>query len=781
MLAAMDGSADPKSKSTSTASRGPEAALTPPEIGKLRVGEAADVAAGVEAVTNSLAYTVRQAGLVRGTRALLQVNQEGGFDCPSCAWPDPKDRAVVEFCENGARAVADEATTRRVDAEFFARYSVADLAARSDLWLNAQGRLCTPMLLREGAEHYEPIGWDDAFSLVGKSLQAVADPKRAVFYTSGRTSNEAAFLYQLFVRSYGCNNLPDCSNMCHESSGAGLGQSIGIGKGTVTLEDFGHADLIYVIGQNPGTNHPRMLSALREAKLGGAKIVAINPLREAGLVRFKHPQKVGDMVGAGVELADTYLRVRIGGDIALLKGVMKALLVRERARPGTVFDTEFLDAQVDGLQALLADLDATSWEAVERGSGVTQADIEALAELHAGSKRVIACWAMGITQHRHGVGNVQMIANLLLLGGHIGREGAGLCPVRGHSNVQGDRTVGIWEKFPPWGPNMEKVFGVELPRETGYDVVDAIEAMGEGAVDVFFALGGNFVSATPDTLQTAAALQRCKLTVHVSTKLNRSHLIPGTQALILPCLARSELDVVGSESRFVTVENSMGIVHRSHGRLRPVSADLLPEPEIVGRLAEAALPSDHVVAWRGLAADYDAIRDRIAEVVPGFDDYNTRVRQPGGFALPNGPREGRFTTASGKAQLRVHPLPDLELEAGRLWLTTIRTHDQFNTVVYGEDDRYRGIYGHRRVILMHRDDLQERGVRVGDPVTITSHHREEERVAADFVALAYDIPRGSAAAYFPEANVLVPLHHVADVSNTPASKAIEISVARQRA
>lgn len=775
MLGRMDRSSD---ESRSADDDGPTEALTPPEHGALRTGAPADSAAGIPAVTSSLGYMVRHAGLVRGTKALLKVNQDGGFDCPSCAWPDPKDRAVVEFCENGARAVADEATTRRVDPDFFARYSVRDLAQRSDLWLNAQGRITQPMVLRPGATHYTPISWDDAFSQLGDSLRAVSDPKRAVFYTSGRTSNEAAFLYQLFVRSFGCNNLPDCSNMCHESSGAGLGTAIGIGKGTVTLEDFGKASLIYVIGQNPGTNHPRMLSALREAKLAGAKIVAVNPLREAGLVRFKHPQMVGDMVGKGVALADTYLRVKLGGDIALLKGLMKALLVLEEAKPGSAFDREFLDAKTEGLDALLEDLAVASWDEIAEQSGISQSEIETLAKEHAAAKGVIACWAMGITQHRHGVGNVQMIANLLLLGGHIGRPGAGLCPVRGHSNVQGDRTVGIWEKFPAWGPKMEEVFDVTLPRETGFDVVEAIHAMAAGEVDVFFAMGGNFVSATPDTLVTGAALQRCKLTVHVSTKLNRSHLVPGATALILPCLGRSEHDEHEGKKRFVTVENSMGIVHRSVGTLQPSSAHLISEPEIVGRLAEAALGKEHSVPWRSLAADYDGIREKIEAVIPGFDDYNARVREPGGFTLPNGPREGTFTTASGKAQFFVHPIPDMSLEDGRLWLSTIRTHDQFNTVVYGDDDRYRGVYGHRRVILMHAEDLAERKIRVGDSVCITSHHQGRTREAENFIAVAYDIPRGNAAAYFPEANVLVPLEHVAEVSNTPASKAISITVAR---
>lgn len=556
-----------------------DAAIPPREdAGGLRQCAPPRGAAGIGSVKSSLAYTWRQAGILRGGKALLHLNQLDGFDCPSCAWPDPKDRAMVEFCENGARATADESTTRRVDADFFAAHSIEELAARSDQWLNARGRLTEPMVLRAGAERYERIAWDDAFALIGATLRELPDSSRAAFYTSGRTSNEAAFLYQLFVRSFGTNNLPDCSNMCHESSGVGLSESIGIGKGTVTLEDFSRANLIWIFGQNPGTNHPRMLSALREAKLGGARIIAVNPLREPGLVRFRHPQKVGDLLGGGVDLADEYLQIRVGGDVALVKGVLKALFAS-----GQGVDAGFVADNVDGYEALRADIESTSWGEIEAGSGLAREVIERVAALHGQSEAVIVTWAMGITQHRHGVANVQMLANLLLVGGHVGRPGAGLCPVRGHSNVQGDRTVGIWEKFPPWGEAMEAHFGLELPRETGHDVVGAIRAMSAGEVEVFVALGGNFVSATPDTLATASALRSCRLTVHVSTKLNRSHLVPGTQALILPCLGRTERD---GEGAFVSVENSWGSCTARAG-----SSRLLPSISSRSRRSSRASPS----------------------------------------------------------------------------------------------------------------------------------------------------------------------------------------------
>ncbi|HWB78500.1 MAG TPA: FdhF/YdeP family oxidoreductase, partial [Nannocystaceae bacterium] len=622
---------------------------TPIERGAPEQGATDKPAGGVTAVTNSLAYALREAGIVRSARVLLRVNQDGGFDCPSCAWPDPEHRATAEFCENGARAVADEATRARVDPDFFATWSIEDLLQQSDHWLNKQGRLTHPMILRPGDTHYRPLAWDEAHAIIAAHLRALPDANAAIFYTSGRTSNEAAFLYQLFVRQLGTNNMPDCSNMCHESSGTGLSEVIGIGKGTVTLGDFEKSDLILVIGQNPGTNHPRMLSALRDAKNNGAKIIAINPLREAGLLRFQHPQKLGDMLGEGLAIADLYLQLRIGGDIAVLTGLMKAMLAAERDNPRKVFDHEFIAKHTVGLDRLIAHLDASDWDTIVAEGGVPQAELEQAATLLVESKATIACWAMGITQHKHGVANVQCIADLLLLRGMIGKPGAGLCPVRGHSNVQGDRTMGIWEHLPRWGDKLGEVFEFTPPHVPGYDTVGAMKAMHDGRASVFFALGGNFISATPDTEYCATALRNCRLTVQVSTKLNRSHLVTGTTALILPCLGRTEHDLQAGHEQFVTVENSMGIVHRSQGALPPASSELRSEIRIVAELARTTLGDDSRVPWTELADDYDRIRDRIAQVVPGFDDYNRRVREPGGFALPNGPRERTFPTPSGKA------------------------------------------------------------------------------------------------------------------------------------
>ncbi|MBC8069113.1 MAG: FdhF/YdeP family oxidoreductase [Deltaproteobacteria bacterium] len=721
-------------------------------------------------------FTLREAGLVRGARALLRVNQDRGFDCPSCAWPDPEHRATAEFCENGARAVADEATRARITPAFFAEHSIADLLARSDHWLNAQGRLTHPMVLRPGAEHYVPISWAEAFATIAAELRGLPDADAAVFYTSGRTSNEAAFLYQLFVRQLGTNNMPDCSNMCHESTGIGLGESIGIGIGTVTLGDFERADLILVIGQNPGTNHPRMLSALGDAKRRGARIVAINPLREAGLLRFKHPQRLGDMIGEGVEIADAYLQVRVGGDVALLTGLMKAMLAAERERPRQVFDHEFIATHTLGLDGLIAQLDATGWHEIVRGSGIERDAIEQTAAMLVASEATIACWAMGITQHKHGVANVQCIADLLLLRGMIGKPGAGLCPVRGHSNVQGDRTMGVWEHLPHWGERLGEVFGFTPPHAPGLDTVAAIKAMHDGRASVFFALGGNFLSATPDTELVAEALRSCRLTVQVSTKLNRSHLVTGETALILPCLGRSERDLQAGRGQHVTVENSMGIVTRSRGVLPPASPELHSEVRIVAELARATLGDDSRVPWSELADDYDRIRDKIEQVIPGFDDFNRRVCEPGGFALPNGPRERRFPTPSGKAVFTVHPIPELDPGLGKLVMTTIRSHDQFNTTVYELDDRYRGVHGFRRVVLMNEDDIAERGLHEGQAVTITSHFRGTRRSAPSWVIVRYDIPRGAVATYFPEANVLVPIDSFADRSHTPTSKAVVVSI-----
>lgn len=736
------------------------------------------VAGGIPAILSTTKATWNEMGVARGVRTLLRLNQKDGFDCPGCAWPEPDgDRSHAEFCENGAKHVADEATTKRLTPEFFKQWSVVDLAERSDLWLGNQGRLTQPMVLRRGATNYETISWDEAFALIASELNSLTGPDEAVFYTSGRTSNEAAFLYQLFVRFFGTNNLPDCSNMCHESSGSALSETIGVGKGTVSLEDFDLAEAIFVIGQNPGTNHPRMLTAMQRAKRNGCKLVHINPLPEAGMTRFKHPQDVLGWFGAGTELADLFLQVRINGDVALLKGMIKAVLEEEQRRPGAVVDHEFIRNYTVGFEDLVSSIRDASWDQLVEQSGIGRSQLEAAARIFIESERTIFCWAMGLTQHKNAVANIQEIVNLMLLRGQLGKPGAGLCPVRGHSNVQGDRTMGIWER--PTDAFLEKLaseFNFEPPRRHGYDTVNSIEAMHAGKARVFFALGGNFLSATPDTEFTADALRRCSLTVQVSTKLNRAHLVTGEQALILPCLGRTEIDVQSSGPQFVTTENSMAVVQASRGFLRPASDQLLSETAIVARLAAAVLGSRSSIDWQLLASDYDRIRDHIARVVPGFDDYNTRVREPAGFHLPNAARERVFNTSSGRAVFTVHGLPEIKLEPDQFLMMTIRSHDQFNTTIYGLDDRYRGIHNGRRVVFLNSEDMKAAGFKQGDTVDLISHFEGEQRIARRFVVVPYNIPRRCAATYFPEANVLVPLRSVAEKSNTPASKSVVISI-----
>ncbi|HWS54449.1 MAG TPA: FdhF/YdeP family oxidoreductase, partial [Pyrinomonadaceae bacterium] len=723
-------------------------------------------------------HIVREAGLVRGTRTLLRVNQKDGFDCPGCAWPDPDgERAHAEFCENGAKAVAEEATTKRVTPDFFREWSVADLSLKSDYWLGKQGRLTHPMILRRGATHYEPVGWDEAFKVVAAELNALGSPDEAAFYTSGRTSNEAAFLYQLFVRQFGTNNLPDCSNMCHESSGRGLTETIGVGKGTVTLRDFQLADAVFIIGQNPGTNHPRMLSTLREAKRRGCRVVHVNPLPEAGLGRFRHPQHPLDLVGGGTDLTDLFLQVRVNGDVALLKGIMKEVLEEEDRRPGEVLDWNFIREKSAGFDEFARALRGANWDELVEESGVGRDGMRAAADIFIKSERTIVCWAMGLTQHKNAVANIQEIVNLLLLRGQIGKPGAGACPVRGHSNVQGDRTMGIWERpADSFLDALAREFNFEPPRRHGLDTVETIKAMRDGRVKVFFAVGGNFLSATPDTEFTAAALRRCRLTAQVSTKLNRAHLVTGEQALILPCLGRTETDAQKSGEQFVSVENSMGVVHSSRGSLPPASEHLLSEPAVVTRLARATLGGRGGVRWEWLVEDYDRVRELIARTIPGFEDYNRRVRRPGGFYLPNAAREGVFQTSTGKANFTVHDLPRLRLEPGQLLMMTVRSHDQFNTTIYGLDDRYRGVRNERRVVFLNPEDAAEQGLSAGQVVDLVSHFEGETRRARRFLVVPYPIPRRCAATYFPEANALVPVRSVADKSNTPASKSVVITV-----
>jgi molybdopterin-dependent oxidoreductase alpha subunit len=735
-------------------------------------------AGGWKAVSATVSYAAEQTGIARGARVLLRTNQEQAFDCPGCAWPEPRERALVEFCENGAKAVLSEATTRRADPEFFARHSVDELALESDAWLNDQGRITQPMVLRRGSSHYERIDWDEAFDLVADHLHVLASPDEAVFYTSGRTSNEAAFLYQLFVRAYGTNNLPDCSNMCHESSGTGLKETIGVGKGTVQLEDFALADAIFVVGQNPGTNHPRMLATLEAAARRGAMIVSVNPLAEVGTMRFAHPQSPTGLLGEATRLARMHVPVRINGDVAFFQGVMKAMLEEEARAPGRVVDRAFVDAYTEGYDAFARAIGERAWAELEASSGVTQAEMRAAARVAIESRATIVTWAMGLTQHVNAVDNVQAIVDFLLLRGMIGKPGAGACPVRGHSNVQGDRTMGIAEKMPAdWLERLGRATGITPPPRPGYDTVGAIEAMLAGSVRVFFAMGGNFLSAAPDTERTAEALRRCRLTVHVSTKLHRGHLVTGETGLILPCLGRTEIDRQGSREQFVTVEDSMGLVHASRGNLPPASPQLRSEVRIVTSLAERTVARrTPQIDWADLADDYDRIRDIVARVVPGCEDYNRRVRQPGGFALRNAARERVFETATGKAVFTVQDLPEHDLAPGQLLMMTIRSHDQFNTTVYGLDDRYRGVYGGRRVVLMNEHDMAARRLGKGDVVDLTSHFGGETRRAERFVALPYPIPRGCCATYFPEANVLVPLGQHARKSRTPASKSVIVTV-----
>lgn len=754
---------------------------------ELHVGEPSDTAAGLTAITQSAKNVFGKMGVVRGTRALLKLNQEGGIDCQSCAWPDPENRTIAEFCESGAKAMADEGTKERITAEFFARYSISDLAEKDDYWLNSQGRLTTPVVRRRGLTHYEPISWDDAFRLLAGELNSLASPNEAIFYTSGRTSNEAAFLYQLFVRHFGTNNLPDCSNMCHESSGVALGESIGLGKATVRLSDFEETDLVIVIGQNPGTNSPRMMSSLEDAKRAGARMIAINPLPEAGLLNFVNPNpqhysnplkfSLAVLGGRSTHLADLHLPVRIGGDMAVLKGVMKVLLERERATPGTVFDHEFIAEKTVGYDDLIRGLDAISWADILAESGLTHEQISEAAGMVLSSKRIITCWAMGVTQHKDAVATIQDIVNLHLMRGQIGKPGAGVCPVRGHSNVQGDRTMGIWEKVSEdFAERLENVFGFRVPRDDGFNTVESIAAMSEGRATIFFAMGGNFGSASPDSEIVFRALKQCRLTVQVLTKLNRTAVATGEQSLILPCLGRSEIDVQNGGEQFVSTESTMLNVQMSKGILKPASEDLRSEPWIVAQLAKATLGSRSCVDWDSLVTDYDRIRDAISKVIDGFESYNERVRHPGGFYLPNPPREGRFTTPSGRAVFRTSRLPSTTVPEGRLLLTTIRSHNQFNTTIYGMDDRYRGIAGDRRVILMNVEDIRKFDLEPRQVVDLTSHFDDGERHADGFTIVPYPTPRGCAAAYFPEANPLVALGSKADRSDTPTSKSIVISI-----
>ena len=725
----------------------------------------ASAAAGVRGVTTGLRFALGKPGVARGAAALRRINQVDGFDCPGCAWPEADHRGRFEFCENGAKAVAEEATRRRADPEFFAAHSIAELAGWDHYRLGQAGRVTHPMVRRAGATHYTPISWDEALALVATRLRELDSPNEALFYTSGRTSNEAAFSYQLLARAWGTNNLPDCSNMCHESSGVALSSTIGIGKGSVTLDDIHRAELLVIVGQNPGTNHPRMLTALERAKRAGARIIAINPLPEAGLINFRNPQAPRGVVGHGTPLADEFLAVRLGGDQALFAAI--GALLRE----WDAVDHEFIERHTTGYAEYAGT--TIDWDAVESATGLTRERITTAARMFADSSATIVCWAMGLTQHRDAVATIREIVNVQLLRGMIGKPGAGLCPVRGHSNVQGDRTMGIWEVPPSWTDRLEEEFGITVPREPGFHTVDAIRAMRDGRAHVFVGLGGNFAAAGPDTELLERSLRGCRLTVQISTTLNRSHVVPGREALILPTLGRTERDTQASGDQFVSVEDSMSHVHASRGRLEPASPHLLSEVAIVSRLGRELVGD--VIPWREFEADYRAVRERIAAVVPGFDDYEQRLRGTG-FTLPHPPRDSRsFDTTDGRAHFTVSPLSRIEVADGELLLQSLRSHDQYNTTIYGLDDRYRGIRHGRRVLFANPDDLAALNVADGDRVDLVSCWRDGvTRRAPDFLVVAYPVARGCAATYFPEANSLVALDHTAVGSHTPVSKAIPI-------
>ncbi|MBU2903530.1 FdhF/YdeP family oxidoreductase [Arenibacter algicola] len=750
----------------------------PAKLTGLKTAEPKKVAAGIPAVISSAKHVFGEMGLGRGLKALANLNQKGGIDCPGCAWPDPDDErsSIAEYCENGAKAIAEEATTKKLDTNFFKENSVSQLSMLSDYEIGKKGRLAQPMYLPEGSDYYQEISWEEAFSKIANHLNKLKSPDEAIFYTSGRTSNEAAFLYQLFVREYGTNNMPDCSNMCHESSGVALTDTLGIGKGSVKLEDFYETEVILILGQNPGTNHPRMLSALKKAKENGATIISINPIIETGLLNFNNPQEIKGALGIKSKLTDLYLQVKINGDMALLQALAKLMMIEEDKRPGAVFDLDFIKEKTQGFEDYLTHLKTLDLNNLIAECGIPLQTLQSVAKILCNKNKIIACWAMGLTQHKNSVNTIKEVVNLLLLKGSIGKAGAGTCPVRGHSNVQGDRTMGIYEKpSQSFLDRLEKVFHFNPPRKHGFDTVESIKAMHSGKASVFFAMGGNFLSATPDTLFTAEALQKCDLTVQVSTKLNRSHLIHGREAIILPCLGRTDKDLINGELQFVSVENSMGVVHSSKGSLKPISSQMLSEPAIVCQLAKASLKNSKV-DWEKYLQHYDYIRDSIEECIPGFENYNQRVRQPSGFYLPNGARDNSYNTTSGKANFSISNSEAIVLDEDELLMMTIRSHDQFNTTIYGLNDRYRGIFNERRVILMHPKDIERYHLKERDLVDLYNFHNNTERVAQKFIVLPYNIPEKCCATYFPEANVLVPLNSTADKSNTPTSKSVVIKL-----
>ena len=748
--------------------------LTPLEIKAPKLSKPKNSAAGIPAIISTAKYGLGNMGLFGSLKNLAKVNDFNGFDCPGCAWPDPDiHRSFAEFCENGAKAVADEGTKKRADIDFWSKWSIADLSKQSDHWLNSRGRITHPMILMPESEYYVPISWNDSFDIIADNLVSLDNPNEAIFYTSGRTSNEAAFLWQLLARRFGTNNLPDCSNMCHESSGVALTESIGIGKGTVTLDDFNYADLIIVVGQNPGTNHPRMLTALRDARKKGASIISINPLIETGMKRFKHPQNPIEMFGQGSLIADKHLSVKINSDQAIFRAFSKTIIESGK------LNTDFIDNFTNGYEDYKNLAMNTDFEEISRITGISTEEIIQVSKKISDSKSTIVCWAMGITQHKNSVATIQEIVNFLLLGGNIGKPGAGVCPVRGHSNVQGDRTVGINHKpSPSFIDSLEKSTGIISPREHGFDSVESVRAMESGEAKVFLAMGGNFVSAMSDTNRTANALSQCDLTVHISTKPNRSHLISGKIGLILPCLGRTEIDVSPLGRQFVSVENSMGIVHSSKGHSKPASRHLISEPSIVtgiGGALETRLERSGI-AWQNLSENYDLVRDLIEKTIPGFNDYNKKIISKSGFYLPNPPKDSRtFKTKNGLANFVSNDISCASSD-DQFMMMTIRSHDQYNTTIYGLDDRYRGIKNGRRVVLMNKEDILENMLEEGDLVDLSSDTESGLVISPSWYVVPYEIPRGNVATYFPESNVLIPLESVADKSNTPTSKSVPIGI-----
>ena len=751
--------------------------LTPLEEKPPKLSPPKNSAAGIPAVVSTMKYGLTNMGVINSISKLSKVNDFHGFDCPGCAWPDPDDhRSFAEFCENGAKAVSDEATKSRVDSNFWSKWSISELSQKSDFWLNSQGRLTEPMIIRQNSNYYQPISWEDAFDVIADNIVSLENPDEAIFYTSGRTSNEAAFLWQLLARRIGTNNLPDCSNMCHESSGVALSESIGIGKGTVTLDDFNSADLIIVVGQNPGTNHPRMLTALRDAKKKGASIISVNPLVETGMKKFKHPQNPVEMLGFGSSIADKHLRVNINSDQALFRAFSKSIIESDN------IDEDFIDKYTNGFENFRKIAIESRYEEISEITGIPLQEILEISQKVSKSKSTIVCWAMGITQHKNSVATIQEIVNFLLLGGNIGRKGAGVCPVRGHSNVQGDRTVGINHKpSPDFINNLEKSTGIRSPEKHGFDSVEAVKAMEKGDAKVFLAMGGNFLSAMSDTNRTSVALSNCNLTVHISTKPNRSHLITGKTGIILPCLGRTEEDISSSNGRqFVTVENSMGVVHSSTGTFKPASNLLKSEPAIVsgiGGAIESRLERSGI-PWQNLSEDYDLIRNLIEKTIPGFDEYNVRIKSKSGFYLPNPPRDSRtFPTENGYANFVSNDI-SFAKSSNKFMMMTIRSHDQYNTTIYGLDDRYRGISKGRRVVLMNKNDISKHNLSKGELVDLSSEMESGTVLSPDWFVVPYDIPEGNVATYFPESNCLIPLDSVAEKSNTPTSKSVPIGITK---